>query len=103
MTGSGGAGSWRITAGPYEIVCDDDADRVDWVWVVARGPAVRSVRVTVAPEAWRAGPGEAPKQVRDAIASRGATAVIEEVRRRDEPPEVVEVGGDGVRSGGRSA
>ena len=92
------SGPWRITAGPYEVAADEDDARVEWVWVVARGPAVRSVRVSVAPEAWRARSAAAPKLVRDAIASRGATAVIEAVRACDEPAPVIEVDLAGVEA-----
>ena len=90
---------WRITAGPYEAVGDDDANRVDWIWVVSRGPDVRAVRVSVAPDAWvgRTAP-RAPKLVRDAIASRGATAVIEAVRACDEPAPLIEIDLAGVQA-----
>jgi hypothetical protein len=94
-------GSWRITAGPYEIACDDD-ERIDWVWVVARGREVRSVRVHVAPEAWAARSGDAaPRPVREAIASRGATAVIEAVRGRHEPAPLLQITLAGVEARAR--
>lgn len=94
-----GPRAWRITAGPYEVACDDEAERMEWIWVVARGRAVRTVRVHVAPEAWAARSGEAaPKLVREAIASRGATAVIEAVRARDEPPALLEVTVAGIEA-----
>ena len=99
-----GPGAWRITAGPYEVACTDDGGPIEWIWVIARGRAVRTVRVSVTPEAWRARTGDAaPKLVRDAIASRGATAVIEAARGTDEPAELLEVGLDGVEACGRDA
>jgi hypothetical protein len=94
---SGPGGAWRITAGPYEVACPEDGERMAWIWVIARGRAVRTVRVSVTSEAWRARTGgAAPKLVRDAIASRGATAVIEAARGCDEPAALLEVGIAGI-------
>lgn len=64
-----------------------------WIWVIRRGRSVRAVRVQVSARAWaeRVNPGLA-KSVRESIAARGATLVVEAVRE-DEPPSLILIGG----------
>jgi hypothetical protein len=88
---------WRIVAGPYEVVADDEAEEVsEFLWACRRGEDVHTMRVRITEEAWRAtAVGSASRDVAEAVATRGRVVLVD-AAREPRPPSLVVIEDGGV-------